>query len=94
MEHPWGKKIQVCSNEVPWAIYGPSPSQEPLAQFQPHLVGNMFGGWGFRFVQIKGLAPFGPNKGQNKGQKLAIDIPTFYIIALGYNIYIFYIKCF
>jgi len=21
---------------------------------------------GFRFVQIKGLAPFGPNKGQNK----------------------------
>jgi len=21
----------------------------------------MLGGWGFRFVQIKGLAPFGPN---------------------------------
>jgi len=30
------------------------------------LAGNMLGGWGFRFVQIKGLAPFGPNKGQNK----------------------------
>jgi len=29
-------------------------------------VGNMIGGWGFRFIQIKGLAPFGANKGQNK----------------------------
>jgi len=36
-----------------------SSSQEPLGQFQPDLVGNMLGGWGFRFVQIKGLAPFG-----------------------------------
>jgi len=34
-------------------------SQEPLGQFQPKLVGNMIEGWGFRFVQIKGLAPFG-----------------------------------
>jgi len=27
-------------------------SQEPLGQFQPNLVGNMLGGWGwgFRFV--------------------------------------------
>jgi len=33
-------------------------SQEPLGQFQPNLAGNMLGGWGFRFVQIKGLAPF------------------------------------
>jgi len=30
-------------------------SQEPLGQFQPNLAGNMLGGWGFRFVQIKGL---------------------------------------
>jgi len=29
-------------------------------------VGNMIGGWGFRFVQIKRLALFRPNKGQNK----------------------------
>jgi len=34
-------------------------SQEPLRQFQLNLVENMLGGWGFRFVQIKGLAPFG-----------------------------------
>jgi len=26
----------------------------------------MLGGWGFRFGQIKALAPYGPNKGQNK----------------------------
>jgi len=25
---------------------------------QPKLIGNLFGGWGFRIVQIKGLAPF------------------------------------
>jgi len=31
---------------------------EPLGQFQPNLLGNMLGGWGFRFVHIKGLAPF------------------------------------
>jgi len=36
-----------------------SSSQEPLGQFQLNLAGNMPGGWGFRFVQIKGLAPFG-----------------------------------
>jgi len=29
--------------------------QEPLGQFQPNLAGNIPGGWGFRFVQIKGL---------------------------------------
>jgi len=34
-------------------------SQEPLGQFQPNLAGNMLGGWGLRFVQIKGLGPFG-----------------------------------
>jgi len=36
-----------------------SSSQEPIGQFQPHLTGNMLRGWGFRYVQIKGLAPFG-----------------------------------
>jgi len=34
-------------------------SQEPLGQFQLILVGNMPGGWGFRFVQIKALTSFG-----------------------------------
>jgi len=34
-------------------------SQEPLGKFQPNLAGNMLEGWGFRFVQIKGLVPFG-----------------------------------
>jgi len=34
-------------------------SQEPLRQFQPNLAGNLLGGWGFRFIQIMGLAPFG-----------------------------------
>jgi len=33
-----------------------SSSQKPVSQFQPNLAGNMLGGWGFRFVQIKGLA--------------------------------------
>jgi len=36
-----------------------SSSQEPLGHFQPNLEGNMLGGWGFRFVQIKGLVRFG-----------------------------------
>jgi len=35
-------------------------SQEPLGQFQPNMVRNMLGGWGFRCVQIKGLALLGP----------------------------------
>jgi len=34
-------------------------SQEPLGQFQPNMAGNMLERWEFRFVQIKGLAPFG-----------------------------------
>jgi len=34
-------------------------SQEPLGQIQPNLAENMPGGWGLRFVQTKGLAPFG-----------------------------------
>jgi len=42
-------------------------SQEPLGQIQPSLVENMFWGWGFRFVQIKGRghqrAPQGAKKG-------------------------------
>jgi len=25
MEHPWGKVIHVCSNEVPTVMYGPTP---------------------------------------------------------------------
>jgi len=33
-----------------------SSSQEPLGQFQPNFAGSMLGGWGFRFVEIKGLA--------------------------------------
>jgi len=33
-------------------------SQGSVGQFQPNLVGNILGGWGFRFVQIKGLASF------------------------------------
>jgi len=36
-----------------------SSSQEPTGQFQPNLIGNMLGRWGFRFFQIMGLAPFG-----------------------------------
>jgi len=34
-------------------------SQEPLGQFQRSWAENMLGGWGFRFVQIKGLGPYG-----------------------------------
>jgi len=34
-------------------------SQEPLGQFQTNLAGNMHGGWEYRFVQIKEMAPFG-----------------------------------
>jgi len=34
-------------------------SQELLGQIQPNLAGNMPGGWGCRYVEIKGLAPFG-----------------------------------
>jgi len=57
MEHPWGKEIQVCSNE---SCHGPtqglkllhskkremlkkSSSQEPLGPFQPNMAGNMLG---------------------------------------------------
>jgi len=29
-------------------------SQEPLGQFQPNLAENMPGGWGSRFIQIRG----------------------------------------
>jgi len=29
-------------------------SQETLGQFQANLAENMPGGWGFRFVQIRG----------------------------------------
>jgi len=36
-----------------------SSSLEPLGQFQLNVAENMPGGWGFRFVQIKGLSPFG-----------------------------------
>jgi len=36
-----------------------SSDEEPLGQFQPDMAGNMIGRWGFRFVQIKGLAAFG-----------------------------------
>jgi len=36
-----------------------SSSQKLLGQFQPNVAENMPGGWGFRFVQIKGLAHFG-----------------------------------
>jgi len=28
------------------------------------MAENILGKWGFRFVQIKGLVPFGPNKGK------------------------------
>jgi len=40
-------------------------SQEPIGQFQPNLIGNMLGGWGFTFVHIKGWPLLGPNNGQN-----------------------------
>jgi len=40
-------------------MFKTSSSQESLGQFQPNLAGNMLGGWGFRCLQIKGLAPFG-----------------------------------
>jgi len=40
-----------------------SSEEEPLGQFQPNLVGNMPGRWGFRFIQIKELAPFGDQYG-------------------------------
>jgi len=43
-----------------------SSSQEPIGQYQPNLIGNILGGWGFRFVQIKGWPLLGPSKGQNK----------------------------
>jgi len=33
-----------------------------MGQFQPILMGNMNGSWEFRFVQIKEVVPFGPNK--------------------------------
>jgi len=34
-----------------------SSSQESLGQFQLNMAGNMLRKWGFRFVQIKELAP-------------------------------------
>jgi len=29
-------------------------SEGPLCQFQPNFVGNILGGWGFTFVELKG----------------------------------------
>jgi len=43
-------------------------SQELQGQFQPNLIGNMVGGWGFRFIQIKGLTPFGAEYGTKSGK--------------------------
>jgi len=61
----------VFSSPEPKAVASPSltSSQKRLGQFQSNLVGIMLGGWGFRFIEIKGLTPFGvlgPRKGQNK----------------------------
>jgi len=39
-----------------------SSSQQPLGQSELNLAGSMLGGWGFRIVQIKGLAPFRAQK--------------------------------
>jgi len=36
-------------------------SQEPIGQFQP----NLLGGWGFRYVKLKGLAHFGVQNKEN-----------------------------
>jgi len=49
-----------------------SSDEESLGQFQPNLAGNMLGGWGFRFVQIKGLVPLGPIRG--KIRKILINL--------------------
>jgi len=40
------------------------------------LAGNMLGGWGFRFVQIKGLAPFGAQYG-GKIRKILINFQKY-----------------
>jgi len=49
--HPRGINFYIVKY---WELLKKS-SQEPQDQFQPKLVGNMLGGWGFRFVQIKSL---------------------------------------
>jgi len=49
-----------------------SSSQESLGQFQPNLVGNMLGGWGFRCLNKRA----GPFWGEIRGKirKILIDI--------------------
>jgi len=49
--------LKVLRSNIYREMLKKSSSQQPL--FQSILAGNMAGGWGFRFVQIKGLAPFG-----------------------------------
>jgi len=56
-----------------------SSSQEPLlSQFQSNLVGNMSGGWEFRFVQIKRL--LGQNKDNfDKSSKIFFSGTTYWL---------------
>jgi len=55
MAPPRGSKFHIV---IYREVFKQISSQELLGQFQSNLVGNMPGGWGFIFVQIKGLAPF------------------------------------
>jgi len=54
--HPRGLNFYIV---IYREMLNKSSSQEPLGQFQPNMAGNLLGGWRFRFVQIKGMAPFG-----------------------------------
>jgi len=53
------KGLKLLHSNIFRELLKKSSSQEPQGQFQPKLAGNMLGGCEFRFVQIKGLAPFG-----------------------------------
>jgi len=52
----------------------------------------MLGGWGFRTVQIKRVAPLGPNMGQNK-ENFDKYSKIFFSCTTGRNVLIFGLEC-
>jgi len=49
----------VCRPSICKFFLWTTSSTKPLNWFEPNLVGSIFGEWGFKFANIKGLAPIG-----------------------------------
>jgi len=72
-------------------LYCPSTSsQEPLNQIQPNLAASIIGGWGYRFVKIKGHGH--QNIKENKGGKFGKYLKIFFLGTISAKALIFHIK--